>query len=148
VMARTAKRIEDSLKYDQILAQKKVSVFPTIADAISHATCQTALDLKATVILSSTQSGSTARTVSKYRPQAPIVAATPTAKVAQQLTIAWGVYPMIVPLSKNIDSMLDVSIEAAKKHGFIKTKDLIVITAGVRVNEPGSTNLLQVYCVE
>lgn len=148
MMARTAKRIEDSLKYDRILAQKKVSVFPTIADAISHATCQTALDLKATVIISSTHSGSTARTVSKYRPQAPIVAATPSLKVAQQLTIAWGVYPMVVPPSENIDSMLDVCTEAAKKDGFINANDLIVITAGVRINEPGSTNLLQVYYVE
>jgi pyruvate kinase len=148
MMARTAQRIEDSLKYDQILAQKKVSVFPSISDAISHATCQTALDLKATAIISSTQSGSTARMVSKYRPQAPIVAATPSRKVAQQLTISWGVYPLIVPMANNIDSMLDVSVEAAKNTGFINTNDLIVLTAGVRTNEPGSTNLLQVYCVE
>lgn len=86
--------------------------------------------------------------VSKYRPQAPIVAATPSQKVAQQLTISWGVYPMLVPVTNNIDSMLDVSIEAAKQSGFIKSNDLIVITAGVRINEPGSTNLLQVYCVD
>jgi pyruvate kinase len=148
MMARTAKRIEESLQYDKILAQKKVSVFPTISDAISHATCQTALDLKATAIITSTQSGSTARTVSKYRPQAPIVAATPSQKVAQQLTISWGIFPMVVPLEKNIDSMLDVSVEAAKRSGFINSNDLVIITAGVHTNEPGSTNLLQVYCVE
>lgn len=147
MMAKTAQRIENSLRYDQLLDQKKVGIFPTVADAISHATCQTALDLKATAIISSTQSGSTARTVSKYRPQAPIVAVTPSQKVAQQLTISWGVYPLIVPAAKDIDSMLDGSVEAAKKNGFIKEDDLIVLTAGVRTNEPGSTNLLQVYQV-
>jgi pyruvate kinase len=147
MMARIAERIEASLKYERILAQKKVSVNPTVADAISHATCQTALDLKAKAIISSTHSGSTARTVSKYRPQAPIFAATTSEKVAQQLTISWGIFPMIVPMTKNIDSMLDVSVEAAKNTGNIKVNDLIVLTAGVRTNEPGSTNLLQVYTV-
>ncbi len=148
MMAKTAKRIEESLKYDEILAHKRVGAYPTIADAISHATCQTALDLKATAIISSTQSGSTARMVSKYRPQAPIVAATPSEKVAQQLTISWGVYPMIVPPAKNIDNMFDLSIEAAKRTGFVSKNDLIVITAGVRTGEAGATNLLQVYCVD
>jgi pyruvate kinase len=55
---------------------------------------------------------------------------------------------MVVPPSKSIDNMLDISIEAAKREGYIKTDDLIVFTAGVRINEPGTTNLLQVYCVE
>jgi pyruvate kinase len=148
MMARIAERTENSLKYDQILEQKKVGILPTIADAISHATCQTALDLKAAAIICSTQSGSTARTVSKYRPQAPIAAVTPSLKVAQQLTLSWGVFPLIVPMANNIDSILDVSVEAAKKTGFINKDDLIVLTAGVRTNEPGSTNLLQVYYVQ
>ncbi|MGE5582789.1 MAG: pyruvate kinase [Bacillota bacterium] len=148
MMAKTARRIEDSLKYEEILARKRVGSFPSIADAISHATCQTALDMKAAAIISSTQSGSTARMVSKYRPQAPIIAATPSPKVAQKLTISWGVFPMIVPATDNIDAMLDVSIEAAKRTGFIRPHDLVVITAGVRTGEPGSTNLLQVQAVD
>lgn len=148
IMSRVAERIEGSLKYEKILAKKQIGSFRTVADAISHATCQTAMDLKAAAIITSTQSGSTARMVSKYRSAAPIVAVTPSERVAQQLTISWGVNPVLAPPAANIDEMLDLSIESAKKAGFIKENDLIVITAGVRTGVPGSTNLLQVLTVE
>ncbi len=148
IMARVAKRIEKSLKFEEILAKKRVGSFPTVADAICHATCQTALDLKAMAIICSTQSGSTARMVSKYRPQAPIIAATPSERVAQQLSLSWSVYPVIVPQASTIDNMMDVSIEAAKNTGVINTNDLVVITAGVRTGIPGSTNLLQALYIE
>lgn len=148
MMSCVAERIEESLKYDEILARKKVNVLPTVADAISHATCQSALDLKAVAIISATQTGSTARMVSKYRPQAQIIAATPLEKVARQLTLSWGVYPQVVPTTDNTDSMIDISVNAAKKTGLIKTDDLIIITAGVKTGVSGSTNLLKVHCVE
>lgn len=148
IMTRVAGRIEESLKFEEILAKKKVNAYPTVADAISHATCQTALDLKAVAIISSTQSGSTARMVSKYRPHAPIIAATPNQRVALQLTINWGVYPVYVPPAQDIDSMLDVSVAAAKKFNFVSQNDLVVITAGVRTGITGSTNLLKVHYVE
>lgn len=147
IMSRVAERIETSLKYEEILARKRIGSFGTVADAISHATCQTALDLKAVAIITSTQSGSTARMVSKYRSPASIVAVTPSDRVAQQLTISWGVNPVLAPIAKNIDEMLDLSIEGAKKAGFVKENDLIVITAGVRTGVPGSTNLLQILTV-
>ena len=148
IMSRVARRTEASLKYEKILAKKRVGTFPTVADAICHATCQTAMDLKATAIITSTQSGSTARMVSKYRSPAPIVAVTPSERVAQQLAISWGVNPVLAPPAQNIDEMFDLSIEGAKKAGFVKSKDLIVLTAGVRTGVPGSTNLLQVLTVE
>jgi pyruvate kinase len=148
MMSRVAKRMEASLKYEEILAEKKVGTSPTIADAICHATCQSALDLKVVAIICSTQTGSTARKVSKYRPQAPIIAATPCDNVARQLTLSWGVSPQVVPMSDNIDSMIDVSVNAAKKTGYIKSQDLIVITAGVRTGMPGSTNLIKAHVVE
>ena len=106
------------------------------------------MDLKATVIITSTQLGSTARMVSKYRPQAPVIATTTSVRVAQQLTLAWGVYPVIVPPAKNIDEMFDVATEAAKKTDIVKPGDLAVITAGVRTGIPGSTNLLQVLNID
>ena len=148
IMHRIALRTEATLKYETILASKKVGPFPSVGDAISHATCQTALDLKATVIITSTQLGSTARMVSKYRPQAPVIATTTSVRVAQQLTLAWGVYPVIVPPAKNIDEMFDVATEAAKKTDIVKPGDLAVITAGVRTGIPGSTNLLQVLNID
>lgn len=148
IMSRVAERIEASLKYEKILAKKRVGSFPSVADAISHATCQTAMDLKAAAIITSTQSGSTARMVSKYRSPAPIVAVTPSERIAQQLTISWGVNPVLAPPAQNIDEMFDLSIESAKKAGFVNVNDLIVLTAGVRTGVPGSTNLLQVLTVE
>ncbi len=148
IMSRVAERIEASLKYEKILAKKRIGSFQTVADAISHATCQTAMDLKAAAIITSTQSGSTARMVSKYRSPAPIVAVTPSDRVAQQLTISWGVNPVLAPAAQNTDQMFDLSIEGAKKAGFVNANDLIVITAGVRTGVPGSTNLLQVLTVE
>lgn len=148
MMARVAERTESALRYTEILARKKIGVAPTIADAISHATCQSALDLKAKAIITSTQSGSTARMVSKYRPEAPIIAATPSERVARQLTLNWGVYPVLVAPTGNIDSMLDVSVAAAKKFNFVGLRDLVVITAGVRTGVPGSTNLLKIHHVE
>ncbi len=148
IMSKVAERIEASLKYEKILAKKRIGSFPTVAEAISHATCQTAMDLKAAAIITSTQSGSTARMVSKYRSPAPIVAVTPSDRVAQQLTISWGVNPVLAPPAHNIDEMFDLSIEGAKKAGFANANDLVVITAGVRTGVPGSTNLLQVLTVE
>jgi pyruvate kinase len=148
IMSQVALRIEASLKYERILAGKKVGSFPDVSDALSHATCQTAFDLKAVAIITSTQSGSTARMVAKYRPAAPIIAATPSVRVARQLTIVWGVYPIMVPSAVNIDQMIDVSVEAAKLAGFIAKNDLVVITAGVRTGVPGSTNLMKVHFIE
>ncbi|NLY75342.1 MAG: pyruvate kinase [Firmicutes bacterium] len=144
IMSRVAECTEAALNYEGILAKKRIGASPTVADAISRATCQTAQDLKAAAIITSTQSGSTARMVSKYRPQATIVAVTPSPRVANQLTISWGVNPVLAPAAGNIDEMFDVSIKGAKEAGYINANDLVVITAGVRTGVPGSTNLLQV----
>lgn len=144
MMSRVAKRTESSLNYEEILSKKRIGSFRSISDAISHATCQTALDLKAAAIITSTQSGSTARMVSKYRPQAPILASTPSWRVKRQLTLSWGVTPILVAQTANTDEMFDVSVEGVVKEGYAKPGDLVVITAGVRTGVPGSTNILQV----
>lgn len=147
MMARIARRIESSLDYEEILRGKQERILRTltVADAISHATCQTASDLRAQAIITSTQSGSTARMVSKYRPKPPILAATPNPQVAKELTLSWGVIPMVVPFTKTTDATLDVSIQAAVASGLVKKGDLVIITAGVRTGIPGTTNLLQVH---
>jgi len=147
VMARICQRIEESLPYEEMLQKKRIYARRDIAEAISHATCQTATDLNAAAILSSTQSGSTARMVSKYRPRAPIIAVTPTPEVVRQLALVWGVHPILVEKSDNIDDMLDVAVRAAQAAELISPGDLIAITAGVRTNVAGSTNLLQVIRV-
>ncbi|MCL6591387.1 MAG: pyruvate kinase [Firmicutes bacterium] len=148
MMSRVAQKTEDSLKYEEILAKKKAVSPPSIAGAISHATCQAAIDLNVKAIICSTQSGSTARMVSKYRPPVPVIAATPFEYIARQLTLSWGVSPVIVPFSKDIDSMIDAGVSAARNGGWVGKGDLVVISAGVRTGVPGSTNLLKVHEVE
>lgn len=144
IMAKVAERTESSLDYEEILSKKRIGSFRTISEAISHATCQTAMDLNAAAIITATQSGSTARKVSKFRPKAPIFASTPSPSVLRQLTLSWGVLPVLVPHTYTTDEMLDVSIEAIVRKGLVKEGDLVIITAGVRTGLPGSTNLLQV----
>lgn len=119
----------------------------SIAEAICRATSQAAVDLRLAAIISSTQSGATARMVSKYRPPSPILAVTPHQSVARRLTLMWGVEPMVVPRAKNIDTMIDVAVKAACESGFVKSGDVVAITASVKTGTPGSTNLLQVHVV-
>src|SRR5690606_1713812 len=93
-------------------------------------------------------SGATARMVSKFRPKTRIIALTPVPEVARRLTVVWGVEPTIVPHTANVDEMLDVAFDVVRRRSDIQPGDRIVITAGVRTGEPGSTNLLQVYEVD
>ncbi len=146
-MAKIAKRTEAALKYKDLLAKREVSPLRTVTDAISHATCTTAYDLGAAAIITSTESGHTARMVSKYRPQAPIIAVTPKMEVVRRLGLIWGVYPLLVGETSGTDEMVSRAIETALAADFIKCGDLVVITAGVPVGMPGTTNLLKVHIV-
>ena len=149
VMSRVARRIEATLEYEGPHTLEKREDYAreksiTIGDAVSHGTCQIAADLKVRAIITATQSGSTARMVSKYRPNTAILATTPNPEVARELSIIWGVTSMVVPGAKTTDETLDQSIQAALASGLVKKGDLVVVTAGVRTGIPGTTNLLQV----
>ena len=91
VMASIAKRIEETLNYEEILKERNLKG-STVTDAISYATCTTAIELNASAIVSSTSSGYTARMVSKFRPKTPIIAATDSDRNRRQLALSWGVY--------------------------------------------------------
>lgn len=146
VMASIAKRIEETLDYDRILKEKARNN-ATVTDAISHATCTTAVDLNATAIITSTSSGYTAKMVSKFRPQAPIIAATNSESVMRKLALTWGVYPIKSASAGNTDEVIEKSIEASKEAGYIKNGELVVITAGVPVGVSGTTNLIKVHVI-
>ncbi len=146
-MARIACRTEQALEYQEIFRRRHVSTSPSVTDAISHATVQAASDLGAAAIITSTQSGSTARMVSRYRPEAPVIAVTTDAVVARRLNLSWGVHPMVGELTSNTDEMINSSVARALDAGLIKNGDLVVLTAGVPVGVPGTTNLLKVHIV-
>jgi len=147
VMARIAERAEKELNYRQLLLQRATTSARTITDAISHATCTTAQDLGAAAIITSTKSGFTARMVSRYRPQAPIIAVTPSEKVCRKLCLVWGVRPLQIPQTENTDEMINEAVKTSLDEGLIKCGDLVVITAGVPAGVPGTTNLLKVHIV-
>ena len=148
MMARIATHIENSLDYRKNLELKREFARDSVAEAISHATCETALDLDLAAILCSTQSGSTARMVSKYRPRCPIIAVTPVLEVCRRLTLTWGVHPVVVPRTEHIDDMIDVAYQAALESGLVVPGDVTAITAGVKTGTPGSTNLLQIHTMQ
>ncbi len=144
-MAVIAEKAESALDFEEILFSKG-NKQKTIIDSIGRATCDIALDLNAEAIITPTASGSTARMVSKYRPKSMIVASTPNKKVARQLSIVWGVYPVIVNETKGIDDMIDEAVQKALESGYIKLGDLVIITSGMP-GVPGTTNLLKVHVV-
>lgn len=144
-MANIAKMIENSLDYEDLLKTKHIGL--NITDSISYATCRTCLDLKASAIISATSSGYTAAAVSKYRPIAPIIAATENEQVMRKMSLYWGVYPIKISKMHSTDDIIDKSVEKALELGYIENGDLIIITAGVPVGISGSTNLLKVHIV-
>ncbi len=145
-MDRIAQRAESALQYEEILETFEPLMNKTVTDAISYSTCHTAKELGAAAILSSTQTGQTARMVSKYKPKTPIIAVTPNSKVIRYLTLTWGVYPILCEPTKNTDEMFRAAVEAALKARLVKNGDLVVITAGIPIGE-GTTNLLRVHTI-
>jgi pyruvate kinase len=119
----------------------------SVTNAISHATCTTAQDLKASAIISITHSGNTARMISKFRPHCPIIATTVSKQVQRQLSLSWGVIPFLVKEVTATDEIFDVGIEKAMESGRVKNGDLVIITAGVPVGMSGTTNILKVHIV-
>lgn len=115
-----------------------------VANAICHAACTTARDLRAAAIIAVTDSGHTARRVSKYRPNIPIVAATPCDKTFYQLALSWGVYPVKALIQSDADHLFIHAIDCARELDMVKEGDTVIITAGVPVNTRGTTNLLKV----
>lgn len=146
-MYNIAVRTEASLDYVEIFRARAREKDVSTTSAISKATCTTAEDLKASAIITATSSGYTSRAVSKYRPRAPIIAATTTQRVMRKLSLVWGVYPVLSKESSGTDEVIELSIHSAMKKRYIKEGDLIVITAGIPVGVSGTTNLIKVHTI-
>ncbi len=119
----------------------------SIAEAVCHASCQTAEDLGAAAIIAPTLSGYTARTLSAFRTPFPIVAVTPDPVVQRRLNLYWGVYPIHAPRSEGSDAIITGAVEAARQQGFVRPGDTVVVTAGAAGSGPGTTNLMKVHIV-
>lgn len=145
-MDRIARKAESSnvfLEQDPLAFQQK----STITDAMGQAVTATASSLGAVAILTPTESGYTANAVSKHKPKCPIIAVTPHEEVVHKLLLVRGVYPILSDSQDSTDEMMENAIQAALQEDIIHSGDLIVITAGVPVREPGTTNLMKVHVV-
>jgi pyruvate kinase len=121
--------------------------FLDTTNAICDAACTTARDIKASAIVALTKYGQTARSMSKFRPAVPIVAATPVEKTYYQLSLSWGVYPVLAQYQKTSEELLLHAADCAKLIDVAKDGDRVVIAAGIPLDMSGSTNLIKVSVV-
>ena len=119
-----------------------------IPDAISHATVTTAHDLGASAIITVTQSGNTAKMLSKHRPSCPIISCTPCEKVWRQTNLSWGVLPLMCEEKESTDELFEHALEVSAKCGAVHKGDTVVITAGIPLRTAGTTNMLKVEKVK
>lgn len=146
-MSRIALRAEDDINYLSRLKSREPNIKPNITDAISHSACLMAGDLNATSIVTVTKSGRTARMISKYRPQSPIVGGSLSEKVCRQLSLSWGVIPLLIEEKQDADELFDHALERAKEEGLVEEGDTVVLTAGVPLGIAGTTNLIKAHIV-
>jgi len=143
-MARIAQEAEKKLPYKYLITERDMWIERETDELISYSACHIANSLGAVAIVAFTQSGSTARRVSKYRPRIPIVAITPNNAVSGKLLLHWGVFPFQIEEASSIDELFTTAAKLVKDIGMAKPNDLIVITGGVPVGVTGTTNLLKV----
>lgn len=149
MMARIAKMTEASMVKNLSIANHDINDYKTsITDAISYATCTTAADLKASLIVNITFSGFTARTVAKFRPACPILAITASQTVYRQMSLIHGCAPILCEDDKGLyEDVFEYSLKYAEQSGLAKPGDMIVIVAGVPVGMAGTTNTIRVATV-
>lgn len=119
----------------------------SVTNVISHATCSTAEQLRASAIVTATSSGHTARMVSKFRPSAPIIAITDDERIQRRLSLVWGVQCLVTGTFNDTDTLFDESMLLAVEEGLLHFGDLVVISAGVPLGVKGTTNLLKVQTI-
>lgn len=148
MMARIALEAEATIPYQQLLVKKGRDLPSATDDAISYAACHIAHQLSAAAIIAATSSGSTVQRVAKYRPKVPIVAITPSEAVQRKLCLFWGVcaYEIVEPLP--LSDLFIQGAKIAKEKGIARSGDLVVITGGIPIGIPGTTNLLKVERVK
>ncbi len=146
-MSRIAVRAESALDYREIFTKQAKAQQTTVTEAISQAVANSALDLQAKAIITSTESGYTARMVSKYRPKSPIIAVTPIEPVMRRLALTWGVIPVLGTPAETTDEMFDIAVRGGIDSGNVKLGDTVIITAGVPVGRSGSTNLIKIHTI-
>jgi pyruvate kinase len=148
MMDKIARSTEKSLDYKSISERRMEYPTHDTTEAIGEAAAKLARDIKVSAIITCTYGGTTARLVSKYRPEAQIIAATSNDETARRLTLSWGVNPIYVEMAKDTDGLIENAVEAACDNKLVKKGDTVLVIAGVPVGIPGNTSLIRVLTVD
>ena len=145
----TMAKIAEQAEEDQNTVQTREMVWHEmdaldVTNAVGHAACTLAKDIRAGAIMAITKTGYTASRMSKFRPETMIIGATPYEKTFHQLSLAWGVCPIMANYRYDIEELFAHCARKAILAGLIKTGDKVVITAGLPVDVPGNTNIIRV----
>jgi len=143
-MNRIAERVERDPLYPGIINAQRSEPEATGADAISLAARQIAETLRLSAIVSYTASGTTGIRAARERPQVPIIALSPIVATARRLSLLWGTHCVVTDDAVDLDDMVDRACRITYDEGFGKAGDRIIITAGVPLGTPGSTNMLRI----
>ncbi|GGJ96901.1 pyruvate kinase [Lentibacillus kapialis] len=146
-MSNIALKTESGLNHKLILDDRSKSVDMTMTDAISQSVTHTAMNLTVSAIITPTESGHTARMISKYRPEAPIIAVTFNEHVNRQLSLIWGVHAVMGSKADSTDEMLDIAVDMGLSTKLFERGSRVIITAGVPIGESGTTNLMKVHVI-
>ena len=119
----------------------------SVSDATAHAACLTARDVNSAAIVTVSESGNTARLLSKYRPTQPIIACVMNEQVQRQLSLSWGITSLLMGPAKSTDELIEMSTALAQKNGYLHNGELAVVTAGVPVGVSGTTNMIKIHMV-
>ncbi len=151
-MSRIALLTERSSDFQRLVFNQLYSIesaharkIPTRTEAVGLATRELALSVQASYIACFTQSGSTARLISKFRPSVPLLAFSPVLAVVQRLALSWGITPILIDEQTSVDSLLAYAPYFLESEGYVKKGDSVVITAGVPVGSSGQTNMIKVF---
>jgi pyruvate kinase len=144
MMDKIARETERQLPYESILQQRTAWLRSETDEVIGYEACHTAHELGAAAIIAFTKSGVTAQRVSRYRPKEPILALTPDARISSRLLLCWGIHPIETTEPSSVNELFALGARLAKELGLAKSGDLIVITGGIPIGVPGTTNLLKV----
>ena len=143
-MSAIAERTENEEHYR---AQRHADIQISVSDATAHAACLTAKDVNAAAIVTVSESGNTARLLSKYRPQQPIIACVMREQVQRQLSLSWGITSLLMGPAHSTDELIEMSTALAQKNGYLHNGELAVVTAGVPVGVSGTTNMIKIHMV-
>lgn len=147
-MARIARRTERAIEYGHILEERGGWTHNSAADSMGYAACRVAADLDARAIITITRSGYTAKLISRYRPAAQILAASPDEEVVGVMALLWGVKGFLVPLANNLKEAIKDAVAACLDAGLVERGDRVVVTGGFLDEKMGTTNMVHVHTVE